>query len=65
MASSTEERKGSMAHKKRLCRLSRRTADRMQRGKAHMNYDSDASYKKAKRRRQLEKAGRKAARKGR
>lgn len=50
-----------MAHKKRLCRRSSRGAGRS----ADLNYSTDKAYKKAKRRRQLEKAGRKAARRRR
>jgi len=47
-----------MAHKKRLCRLSSRDAGRP----ATLNYFSNKAWRTAKRRRQLEKEGRKNSR---
>lgn len=47
-----------MPHFRRLCRLSSRQKGRPD----HLNYFSDKAWRKAKRRRQLQKAGRKTSR---
>lgn len=47
-----------MSHSKRLCRLKGRPADRND----ALNYSNDAAFKKAKVRRALQRASRKAAR---